>query len=1108
LPWVADLHIHSHFSMATSKECNPRNLHRWAGLKGVSLVGSGDFTHPGWRAELRENLIPAEPGFYQLKDPANPEIPGGPEVRFVVSGELSTIYKKNGRVRKVHHLIVLPSLEAADRISSKLEELGMNIRSDGRPILGLDSHHLLELVLEACPEVVFIPAHIWTPHFSVFGSNSGFDDILECYEDLTQYIFALETGLSSDPAMNWRWSALDRFTLVSNSDAHNPTNLAREANLLNGDFSYPGLKNALQDKKSGGFAGTLEFFPEEGKYHYDGHRNCEVCLKPEETIVRAGVCPVCGRKVTVGVLHRVAELADRPEGYKPDGIFPFESLVPLREIIGSAINCGSASQKVERLYFDLLRNCGPELTILREVPLGQIAKIGGVLVAEGVRRLRAGEVSVQPGYDGAYGIISVLREDDRKALMGQAALFEPDTAVEVKKGPLLGSIMHEIATQLGDLSIEPKSAPQGQGSQLSPEQLEIIHTDQPVAVVIAGPGAGKTRTLVERIAYLIRERKVNPAEITGVTFTNKAAAELKQRLVALFNGDKRINRVNLGTFHSIAWRILHENPQTIPFKLLDEFEAREIIEEVLRQNRIPMTAREAALIISLVKNKYLWEAELAIPPKVVDIYQAYQESLRLYQRLDFDDVLIKAVNLWEEGSDWLEPVKNRFNYLLVDEFQDINLVQYKLVKLWAKNNQSLMVIGDPNQSIYGFRGASADFFSKLEDDQDFPRTVSFHLGQNYRSSSLLVNAANTLIPPLYRQTVPTSDSKDPVILQLEAVDERIAARAVVDEIGDLLGGTSMLSAHGQGGRKRDHPVNHIESYSFSDIAILYRTGKQSLALEQALMIAGLPYRVVGPTGTLEAVTVRDFLAFFRYLKTPEDLFLLRTNLRQPRWGLKNREVNEAINLLKVPATTVPEIQLLDNLLNIDMGEETLNKLRQFYGVVQYYTAQMDRNVVEIIDDWILRMDPIETDELEKLKKICENYRSFDELFQSLPLAAEADIFRKGSRTSGAETITLSTIHAAKGLEFPVVFIAGVEEGLIPYGTEPDPDTVNEEQRLFYVAVTRAKRRLYLVNSQFRVRFGEQTQVEVSRFLKRFPKEVLTKANIERREGQARQLELF
>ncbi|HBE79126.1 MAG TPA: hypothetical protein DDW65_15330, partial [Firmicutes bacterium] len=1074
MPWVADLHIHSHFSMATSKECNPKNLHRWAGLKGVSLVGSGDFTHPGWRAELRDNLVPAESGFYRLKDPGDPEISGGPEVRFVVSGELSTIYKKNGRVRKVHHLIVLPSLEAADRISSKLEELGMNIRSDGRPILGLDSHHLLELVLEACPELIFIPAHIWTPHFSVFGSNSGFDDILECYEDLTQYIFALETGLSSDPAMNWRWSALDRFTLVSNSDAHNPTNLAREANLLNGEFSYQGLKNALQDKKSAGFAGTLEFFPEEGKYHYDGHRNCEVCLKPEETIVRAGVCPVCGRKVTVGVLHRVAELADRPEGYKPEGIFPYESLVPLREIIGSAINCGSTSQKVERLYFDLLRNCGPELTILREIPLSRIAKIGGVLVAEGIRRLRVGEVSVQPGYDGAYGIISVLREDDRKALMGQAALFEPDTVVEVKQGPLLGSIMQEIATQLGALSIEPKSAPRGQRSQLSPEQLEIIHTDQPIAVVIAGPGAGKTRTLVERIAYLIRELKVNPAEITGVTFTNKAAAELKQRLAALFNGDKRINRVNLGTFHSIAWRILHENPQGIPCKLLDEFEARELIEEVLRQNRIPMTAREAALIISLVKNKYLWEAELAIPSKVVDLYQAYQESLRLYQRLDFDDVLIKAVDLWEEGPDWLGPVRSKFNYLLVDEFQDINLVQYKLVKLWARKNQRLMVIGDPNQSIYGFRGASANFFSKLVDDQDYPKAVSFHLGQNYRSSSLLVNAANTLIPLLYRQNVSASDGKEPVILQLEAVDERIAARAVVDEIGDLVGGTSMLSAHGQGGRKRDHPVNHTESYSFSDIAILYRTGKQAVALEQALMIAGLPYRVVGPTGTLEAATVRDFLAFFRYLKSPQDLFLLRTNLRQPRWGLKNKEVIEAINLLKVSSTTVPNMQLLDHLLNINMGEETLNKLRQFYGVAQYYTAQMERNAAEIIDDWILRMDPIETDELEKLKKICENYRSFDELFQSLPLAAEADIFRKGSRTNGTETITLSTIHAAKGLEFPVVFITGVEEGLIPYGTEPDPDTVNEEQRLFYVAVTRAKRRLYLVNSQFRARFGEQT----------------------------------
>jgi uncharacterized protein (TIGR00375 family) len=423
MPWVADLHIHSHFSMATSKECNPENLHRWAALKGVAVVGTGDFTHPGWRAELRESLCPAESGFYRLKQVPALEIPGQPEVRFVVTGEISTIYKKNGRCRKVHHLVVLPSLEAADRISIRLEALGMNIRSDGRPILGLDSYLLLQLILELAPETIFIPAHIWTPHFSVFGSNSGFDDLAECYEDLAPQIFALETGLSSDPAMNWRWSALDRFNLVSNSDAHSPQNLAREANLFTAEFSYAGLKTALADRASADFNGTLEFFPEEGKYHWDGHRNCRVCWEPEETKRHGGVCPVCGKKVTVGVAARVGALADRPEGFKPENAKAYLSLVPLREIISAAFNIGAKTQKTERVYFQLLHDLGPEIEILTQVDPDLIAACAGTLVATGIRRLRERQVMIKPGYDGEYGVISLFDEAERRDILGQNKFY-------------------------------------------------------------------------------------------------------------------------------------------------------------------------------------------------------------------------------------------------------------------------------------------------------------------------------------------------------------------------------------------------------------------------------------------------------------------------------------------------------------------------------------------------------------------------------------------------------------------------------------------------------------------------------------------------------------
>ncbi|MBM4084784.1 MAG: hypothetical protein FJ272_08350, partial [Planctomycetes bacterium] len=358
--FIADFHIHSHFSVATSKDCNPENLHRWAQVKGLTVVGTGDFTHPQWLTDLKDKLDPAEEGLYRLKSAPSED----PPLRFVLSGEISSIYKKAGETRKIHNLILLPTFAAAEAINRRLDKIG-NIRSDGRPILGLDSCPLLKLVLEECPEAVFIPAHIWTPHFSLFGASSGFDRIEECFEDLTPKILALETGLSSDPPMNWRLSALDRFALVSNSDAHSPRNLAREANLFDTDLSFDGIRSALASRDPKRFLGTLEFFPEEGKYHYDGHRACEVRWKPAQTIAAKEICPKCGKKVTVGVLHRVDELADRPEGVRPEAARHFESLVPLAEIIASAIGMGESSKPVERQYQAIVAAAGSELAALR-----------------------------------------------------------------------------------------------------------------------------------------------------------------------------------------------------------------------------------------------------------------------------------------------------------------------------------------------------------------------------------------------------------------------------------------------------------------------------------------------------------------------------------------------------------------------------------------------------------------------------------------------------------------------------------------------------------------------------------------------------------------------
>lgn len=421
--YIADLHIHSKYSRATSKDGDIPHLDLWARRKGIGLVGTGDFTHPKWREELEETLEPAEEGFYRiradkkLRDVCDFSV----SPRFVLSGEISCIYKQDEKVRKVHNVILLPSLDAAERLSLKLETIG-NIRSDGRPILGLSSRDLLAITLDVCPEAMFIPAHIWTPHFSLFGAFSGFDTLEECFGDLAGQIHALETGLSSDPLMNRRVPILDGYTMVSDSDAHSPAKLGRECNLIETELSYPALKRALETGE--GFGGTIEFFPEEGKYHLDGHRNCGVRLTPAETQKYGGKCPVCGKKITIGVLNRVEQLAERDEDYVPAGAKPFEHLIPLPEAVAASLGTGAASTKTGQTYIKMLRDLGSEAEILRVRQIADIERYAGERIAEGIRRLREGKVIKSAGFDGEYGKISLFTPDELKNASGQLSFLD------------------------------------------------------------------------------------------------------------------------------------------------------------------------------------------------------------------------------------------------------------------------------------------------------------------------------------------------------------------------------------------------------------------------------------------------------------------------------------------------------------------------------------------------------------------------------------------------------------------------------------------------------------------------------------------------------------
>lgn len=410
--YLADLHIHSRYSRATSRSCTPEQLDLWARKKGLHIIGTGDFTHPAWRQELEEKLEPAEEGLYTLKkeyriqdETASDSV----RPRFLVTGEISSIYRKNGRVRKVHSLILLPGLEDARILSARLEQIG-NLHSDGRPILGLDCRDLLEILLDLCPRAIYVPAHIWTPHFSLFGAFSGFDSVEECFEDLSSCIYAVETGLSSDPVMNRRVSALDRFQLLSNSDAHSPSRLGREATLFEAELSYEGIRHAVTTGE--GLYGTIEFFPEEGKYYMDGHRTCSLCLTPSETNQYNGICPLCGKKITVGVSHRIEQLADRPEGQEKADGKRYESLMPLPEVIGESHGYAVSGKRTEREYNRLLAGLGAEFDILRTIPVEEIRSVAGERTAEAIRRLRAGQIQRQPGYDGEYGKIRLFCENE------------------------------------------------------------------------------------------------------------------------------------------------------------------------------------------------------------------------------------------------------------------------------------------------------------------------------------------------------------------------------------------------------------------------------------------------------------------------------------------------------------------------------------------------------------------------------------------------------------------------------------------------------------------------------------------------------------------------
>lgn len=929
-----DLHIHSRFSRATSRSLNPASLALWAGYKGLDLIGTGDLTHPGWLAELNENLVPGDDGFYGLK--ARP----GHGPRFAPTGEVSAIYKHDGRTRKIHLVIIAPDLEAAAKFSKTLGALG-NVESDGRPILGLSARNILEIALNTHPDMIVVPAHIWTPWFSLFGARSGYDRLEDCFGDLSPHITALETGLSSDPEMNRLVSALDSYALISSSDAHSPDKLGREATILNGELTRSNLAAAL--KGGPALGGTVEFFPEEGKYHLDGHLGCGPPLTPEETRKNNGLCPACGKPVTIGVLHRVTELADRSE--PPAERLPDYHLIPLPEILGQVFGQGPKSKRVTAAFDKMVAEFGSEFHLLLEAGLDDIETAAGPLLRLAVDRMRKGEIVAQGGFDGQYGVVTAVGPEDRAAMSGQGRLFEespkakktvrtkpslppaieaePETEAEADNGPPLLSLLR------GDLLLDG----------LDESQSAAVTCRNAALAVKAGPGSGKTRVLVHRAAWLLRENIMAPEEMLLTTYTRKAAEELAPRLAAALPFRPESRRVAVRTLHSLAYSLLKDKHPD--WNLAPEDFLADLIKKSAKKAGLKSAA--FASLVGQVKNSpALLPGETDLPAHAPDQFSA---AFRYYNRIltdhkcwDFDDLILEAA---PSGP-------SPFKAVLVDEFQDLSAAQFSFIKRLlppgASGATSLTAIGDPDQSIYSFRGARPEIFDWLS---IYPDLTIVDLAANYRSTRVIAQAGEAIMAGARKRPRRRTARQEtgPRVTRTTLSTPRREAAYVVSRILAHLG-VIKLGLEGSG--RQDAEV--MPGLGLNDVAVLFRLRSQGQDMASALDAAGLAWQMSGE----EPLTAADNLDFT------------------------------------------------------------------------------------------------------------------------------------------ADKINLLTMHAAKGLEFKLVFVIGSEEGLCPYfspSEEPTALRLEEERRLFYVAATRARDRLYFTRAGKRRLYGQCLSGCPSPFLAQIPQAI-------------------
>ncbi|CAD7843996.1 MAG: Endonuclease Q, cleaves 5' to damaged DNA bases / ATP-dependent DNA helicase UvrD/PcrA-like protein [Olavius algarvensis Delta 4 endosymbiont] len=1117
--FIGDLHVHSKFSRATSKNLDLENLYVFSQLKGITVVGTGDCTHPGWFSEISEKLVQAEQGLFRLRrdieqacDRQVPKACRGP-VRFILQSEISNIYKKDGKTRKNHNLVFFPDRTAAGRFNQKLDAIG-NIKSDGRPILGLDARNLLEILIEVDENAFFVPAHIWTPWFSLLGSKSGFDSIEACFEDLSDHIFAVETGLSSDPEMNWRVSQLDRMTLISNSDAHSPGKLGREANMFNTELDYQSIKKAIAAGDGKSFTGTIEFYPEQGKYHFDGHRKCKVRLDPRETRKKNGLCPVCGKALTLGVAYRVEMLADRKPRHHQKNEVPFLKLVPLVDILSEIFQVGPGSKKVLGGYDHAPKTLGPEFSILKDLDAVALDRAGIPFLAEAIMRMRSGDIQIDGGYDGEFGVVKIFSPDEREKLSGQPLLFQIPTTKKVLPQNLTAAqnTPPKEACKADKKQNKLSKKPIKPNIKLNNDQERAVLFTHQHLLIVAGPGTGKTFTLTHRIAHLIDEQGIGGQRILAVTFTNKAAREIRSRLVGILGTEKDLPEV--GTFHAFCFQQLKSIFAGEHIRIIPDRDRDQLVKEALftvKSSSLPPKHDYRFFRDGIIRAKQNLQGPEDLLEKsckdtdsreLKEVYTYYQDLLQRQHLYDFEDLIFLTARQLEQDNSFKKKLLSRFRHIFVDEYQDINYGQYRLIKALTTDNGNLCAIGDPGQPIYGFRGSDRRYFNRFTDD--FPGAAVIRLTRNYRSSNTILKAAHQVIKQDRnggdRLCLYSEIEGEKTLGIMKAASEKAEAVTIGKLIENMVGGTGFHSIDfGKVG-----PGQDTNPRSFSDFAILYRTNRQGPQLNNVLSKAGIPCQLAQRDSWMDQKDLAELIVllsviegssylkdFERIRKTIHPGISRKTAQQLKTWYLKN---DLTIDALRYSVRQFPVAGLTRS--RQDRLYAFLGRIHTLQGEMEGFSVK-DKLVYLIKNTRLsgrLHPDASDHEGSQRLLDYAIHFGYDAQAFLTdLALSQDPDTV-----ADNVEKVALMSMHASKGLEFPIVFIAGCDHQRVPYCRgKPAPEDLEEERRLFYVAVTRAQEKIFFSYALKGRLFGRTHQFELSPFVKTIEKKLLAEYTVDK-----------